>query len=89
MSFPMYTPTHRVRQWRNETACWWKDLVYAETLLGVAQIIRDPSIDPTTTPSINDRYLGLPTPYGAFDVCDNPIRLPKLTAFEDKMLEHA
>ena len=41
-------------------------MIYAETLCGVAQIVRDPKMPKDTPLSYREVYYGLPSPYGAF-----------------------
>ena len=54
---------------------WWIDMVYLETICGVAQIIRDPSIPQSTEYTFNQVYFSLPSPAGGFSVADDVFRL--------------
>ena len=49
---------------------WYMDCVYAEAICGVAQIVRDPSIPLESKLSMDDKYIGLPSPFGAFTAAD-------------------
>ena len=65
---------------------WWVELVYADTLCGQAQIIRDPHIGAQTRLNINDSYFGMPEPMGACNVLQKPITMPTLNEAERKLL---
>ena len=45
---------------------WYRACVYAESICGVAQIIRDPSISATAKLLKSATYIGMPTPYGSY-----------------------
>ena len=55
--------------------CWWIDLVYMETICGVAQIIRDPNIAVNDAYDHGQFYYSLPSQFGGFSVDDDVERL--------------
>ena len=55
--------------------------MYAESICGVAQIVRDPSISADTPRTKADSYIGLPTVFGAYTVSDEMKLLKSATGF--------
>ena len=61
---------------------WWKEVLYAETLCGVAQVVRDPGIPREKKLSVKDRFISMPSPFGAFNFSQPIKKLPKPKADE-------
>ena len=57
------------------TPRWFVDMVYIETICGVAQIIRDPSVRRDEEYTFGQFYYSLPSPSGGFSVADEVPRL--------------
>ena len=74
--FPIWRPCRQ----RNGTGpyFWSLDLVYAESITGIAQIVRDPAIPASTRYSLTDSFFGLPTVFGAFAFTTEMLLLKKM-----------
>ena len=56
--------------------------MYAETLCGVAQIVRDPAILPRMDLTARDKYYSMPSPFGAYIYNHDFEKLPRPNADE-------
>ena len=70
---------------RSSSRNWMTQLVYMETICGVAQIIRDPSIPKGMEYDCRQSYFSLPSPSGGFSVGDDVARLPRSTNAEAQL----
>ena len=76
-TFPVYKPTIRQEGCTGIPGTWWIELVYADALCGLAQMIKDPCGKDNKDHPLDDRYLSLPSPTGSFTVDQEPLRMPE------------
>ena len=62
-----------------KSSYWYMACVYAESICGVAQITRDPSISVDAKRTKADTYIGLPTPFGSYTLGEEMKLLKSVT----------
>ena len=84
--FLLFKPTIDLDGSVGRPGSWWIELVYADSLCGLAQVIRDPKIPANIPPGIDDVYYGMPQVMGACPAMKPPIVLKGLNDAEKRLL---
>ena len=65
-TFPCYKPLAKENSSSRIKPSWWIEIIYVDSILGLAQITRDPGLARDQPPTYQDLYFGMPTPFGSF-----------------------